>query len=159
MTCCTAVGWRVTLFPGVGARWYPRLKVVAGLALICAGVFSQDPGLGFPSGMVTPAHATLHAQIHNVATFVSLTATVAGFVVLARRFASEPRWRGWATYAVLTAVLIVVFLAALGSLMNGGGPAGMFEKLATITAMLFNIALVSRLLRHDARISSSGACL
>jgi hypothetical protein len=154
LSCCSAIGWRATLSPGIGARWYPRLKALAGLALILAGIFTQDPSLGFPRGVAGPAHPTLHAQIHNAATFVSLTATVAGLLVLARRFAHEPRWRGWATYAALTAALMVGFLAAFGSVTSQGGPGGMFEKLATIAPLLFNIALVSRLLRHDARVSS-----
>jgi hypothetical protein len=157
LSCCSAVGWRATMSGGLGVSWYPRLKLLAGVALIIAGIFSQDPGLGFPHGVPSPVHPTLHAQIHNVATFVSLTATVAGFLVLARRFTDEPRWRGWATSATLTAAAMVVFLAAFGGAMNDGGPGGLFEKLATIAALLFNVALVARLLRHDACISTSEA--
>ncbi|MGH2441538.1 MAG: DUF998 domain-containing protein [Chloroflexota bacterium] len=152
LTCCSAIGWRATMSTGIGVTWYPRLKVLAGVALITAGIFSQDPSLGFPHGVASPANPTLHAQIHNLATLVSLTATIAGFLVLARRFVHEPKWHGWAAYAVLTAALMVILLAAFGS-VNPGGPGGMFEKLATIAALLFNVALVSRLLSHDARVS------
>ncbi len=152
LTCGSAIGWRATLAPGIAARSYPALKILSGLALITAGVFSQDPALGFPHGVPSPASPTTHAQIHNAASVVSLLATIAGLLVLARRFRHEPHWKGWPRYAVLAAALMIGFLAAFGA-TNNGGPGGMFEKLATITALVFSIALIGRLLTHDARLS------
>lgn len=155
LTCCSAPGWRATLAPGAGAVWYPRLKVVAGLMLITAGVFSQDPGLGFPPGVPAPASATLHAQIHNVAAVASLGATIAGVIVLGRRLRREPRWRGWGSYALVTAGAMIVFLAAFGSGADNGDLGGLFEKLASITAGIFSAGLVTRLLTHDARLAAT----
>jgi hypothetical protein len=153
LTCCSAIGWSATLRPGGGSVWYPRLKVLAGLMLVTAGVFSQDPGLGFPPGVAASARATTHAQIHNLAAVVSLVATIAGMFILARRLRQEPRWRGWGHYAALSGGLMVVFLAAFGATMDHSNFGGMFEKLATITAMVFAIAFTSRLLTGDARLS------
>ncbi len=149
LSCCSAIGWRATLAPGIGARGYPALKVLSGLALIAAGIFSQDPALGFPHGAPSPAHPTMHAQIHNAATVVSLLATIAGLLVLAHRFRHEPHWKTWSRYAVLAAALMIGFIAAFGATNNGG----MFEKLATLTAMVFMVALIGRLLTGDARLS------
>ncbi len=152
LSCCSAIGWRATLASGIGARSYPALKVLSGLALIAAGIFSQDPALGFPHGALSPAHPTIHAQIHNAATVVSLLATIAGLLVLAHRLRHEPHGTGWSRYALLAAALMIGFIAAFGA-TNNGGPGGMFEKLATITAMVFMVAIIGRLLTGDARLA------
>jgi hypothetical protein len=150
----TAFAWRPTLAPGLGAVWYPRLRVVAGLALIGAGLFSQDPGNGFPVGVPAPAHPSTHATIHNLVSFVSLTLVVAELLILARRFAREPQWRGWATGAVLVAMAMMGFLATFGTLVGTHASGGIFEKLASMTPTLFGVAIAVRLfLRRDARFS------
>ncbi len=123
--------------------------------LIAAGAFSQDPGLGFPPGVPVPATATLHAQIHNVAAASSLGATLAGVFVLARRLRREPRWRGWGSCALVTGSAMIVFLAAFGSGADHGDLGGLFEKLASITALIFGVALVTRLLAHNARLATT----
>lgn len=151
LSCVSALGWRATLTSGSGARSYPALTVVSGLALIAAGIFSQDPALGFPHGVQSPAHPSVHSQIHNVVSVASLLATIAGLLVLAYRFHHEPRWKGWSRAAVLAAALMIGFIAAFGATDNGG-LGGMFEKLATITALVFMVALIGRLLSRDARI-------
>ncbi len=112
LTCVSALGWRATLMPGPGSVWYPRLRIITGLTLIIAGVFSQDPGLGFPPGVAAPAVSSTHAQVHNLAAVVSLGATIAGMFVLAHRFRRESDWRRWSFYAALSGGLMVVFLAA-----------------------------------------------
>jgi Protein of unknown function (DUF998) len=152
--CVTAFAWRPTLIGGIGAVWYPRLAVLAGLAMICTGVFTLDPGKGYPPGVLAPAHPSAHAQVHNVASYISLTATVAGLIILARRFSREPEWRGWAPAALAAAVLMMVFLAVFGALIAHGGPGGIFEKLASIAPTVFGVALACRLIaRRDARIT------
>jgi hypothetical protein len=151
----TAFAWRPTLAPGLGAVWYPRLRVVAGLALIGAGLFSQDPGNGFPPGVPALAHPSTHATIHNLVSYVSLTLVVAELIILASRFAREPQWRGWAPAAVLVAVAMMGFLATFGTLVGTDASGGIYEKLASMTPTLFGIAIAVRLfLRRDARVSA-----
>jgi hypothetical protein len=104
--CVTAFAMRPTLAPGIGAVWYPRLRVVVGLALVGAGVFAQDPDNGFPVGVPVPAHPTVHAQLHLLASYISLTVIVAELFILGRRFAREPGWRGWAMAAWGSGVLL-----------------------------------------------------
>jgi Protein of unknown function (DUF998) len=110
----TAFVWRKFLKGGVGATWYPILRGIEGLSLVMDGFFSQDPTPGYPSNVVltTP---TVHAVIHQIFAFVSVTAIAVGFFVLARRLAKEPDWRGWATYSVITGFLTIVFIAIFGA--------------------------------------------
>jgi hypothetical protein len=152
--CVSAFAWRPTLAPGLGATWYPRLRIIAGVAMIGAAIFSQDPSMGFPVGVPALAHLSVHAQIHNAVSYISLTTTVAELLILARRLHREPSWRGWAPAALTAGVLMMVFLAVFGILTAQHGPGGTFEKLASLTPSLFGIALAGRLLlQRDARIS------
>jgi hypothetical protein len=48
---------------------------------------------------------------------------------------------------------MVVLLTAFGATMDHTNVGGMFEKLATITAMVFAVAFTGRLLTDDARLS------
>lgn len=150
----SAFGWRLALKPGAGATWYPILKGVAGIGLIVDGFFSQDPAIGYPVGAIVGAPTT-HGIIHNLFAFVIITALAVSNFVLARRFATEARWRGWTFAAVLTGVLTIVFIALFGA-TNGhmGAPAGLFERLATGANTILGVTVLARLLldrRHAAR--------
>jgi hypothetical protein len=109
------------------------------------GFFSQDPAPGYPKGAVLTA-PTLHAVIHQVFAFVSITAIAVGLFVLARRFAREPRWRGWATYSVITGFLTIVLIATFGALSGQHSEmAGLFERLATSLGTLWGLLFLARL--------------
>jgi len=152
--CLTAFAWRPTLTPGIGAVWIPRLVLLAAVALICTGVFTQDPALGFPGGVPSLATPSIHALIHILVSSLSLATTIAGLLLLARRFTREPHWRGWGTAAALAGVLMMAFLATFVALITHAGPGGVFEKLAALIPTLFGLALTTRLLRaRDARIT------
>ena len=156
ISCIAAFASRPTLAPGIGAAWYPRLRVIAGLTLVGAGLFPQDAGLGYPVGVPPLAQPSAHAVIHTLLSYISLTATVAELLLLARRFAREPHWRGWAPAALAAGVLMMGSLALFGTLTSVGGSGGVFEKLASAIPSLFGIALTVRLfLRGDARVSST----
>lgn len=151
---CFAIGLRGALAPGAGARWAPLLQGMVAAGLIIDGIFAQDPGKGYPPGIAAVSTSSMHGGLHLVGLGLAATALPARCFVLARRFASEPRWRGWATYSIITGVLFVVLLAVFG-MANGtsGAPAGLFEKLATIEASIYTIALCARLLATGARVS------
>lgn len=143
------IGWRRALRPGVGATWFPILQAVVGVSLIMDGVFSQDAVPGYPVGTVV-ATATVHGQIHNIFAYASVLGLVATCFILARRFALEPRWRGWATISVIAAVLTIVFITLFGAQGAHEGLAGLCERLATGVHSLWGIAIFARLLldRH-----------
>jgi Protein of unknown function (DUF998) len=147
----SAFGWRQALRPGTGWRAYPVLKGITGIGLIGAGFFAQDPAPGSPPGAVQTA-PTLHGDIHQLCAFVSVTALALSCFVLARRFALEPRWRGWAVYAVASGILILIFISIFGALSaQASSIAGLFERLMAGTAALLSLLVIMRLLSFTRR--------
>jgi len=154
LTLCSVAGWREALKPGVGETWYPILKVMSGLSLIIVGLFVTNSGPGYPPGAVV-AVRTLHGTIHNIFSYVSITAAWISCFVLARRFAVERRWPGWTVYSVITGLLTIVFIAAFGAEGAHGGLAGLFERLATAAPALWGLLIVVRLWTGTGRLSTS----
>lgn len=107
LLCCgaaIAVGRCVTT--GKASTWGPRLFLVFGAGQIAAGIFTQDPAMGFPPGTPDgmPDHFTWHGILHIVSAPVAFLSAAIGVAVFARRFAAagETRWR---VYSIATAVL------------------------------------------------------
>lgn len=146
ITIWVAVASRKLLKGGVGATWYPILRGLEGLALILDGFFSQDPVPGYPPGGAIPSTPTLHAAIHQIFAFVSITAIAVGFFILARRFTREPGWRGWATYSLITGIMTIVLISIFGALSGQHSEiAGLFERLATSLGTVWGLIFYTRL--------------
>ncbi len=145
LVLCSAYGWYQALKPGAGSVWYPLFKAITGFGLIVDGFFSQDPAPGYPVGAVL-VHPTLHGEIHSIFAIVTITAMALSCFVLARRFAVEPRWRGWAAYSVITGLLTIIFIAIFGSLIGHSEIAGLFERLSTGVNSILGLLLIGRLL-------------
>ena len=110
MLACAA-GLRRTLQDGPGARWAPRLTAAIGAGLIAAGVFTADPGAGFPAGAPEGAPVlSWHGILHEASHLVVVVAWIALCFVLRTRFAREGD-RGWAR-ACVAAVPIAIALVA-----------------------------------------------
>ena len=110
MLACAA-GLRRTLTDGPGARWAPRLVAAIGVGLIAAGVFTTDPGAGFPAGAPEGAPVlSAHGILHEVSHLVVVAAWIALCFVLRTRFAREGD-RAWAR-ACVAAVPIAIALVA-----------------------------------------------
>ncbi|MGH2487202.1 MAG: DUF998 domain-containing protein, partial [Ktedonobacterales bacterium] len=139
------IGWRRALRPGLGATWFPILQALVGVGLIMDGIFSQDAVPGYPVGTVVKT-ATLHGQIHNIFAYASVLGLIATCFILARRFATEPRWRGWATFSVIAGVLTIVFITLFGAQGAHEGLAGLCERLATGAHSVWSIAIFVQLL-------------
>jgi len=78
---------------------------------------------------------------------VTITAIALSCFVLARRFALEPRWRGWVVYTIVTGLLTIALIAAFGATNNqAGAPAGLLERLATGINTLLSLLIFARLL-------------
>jgi len=129
-----AVGLRKALVGGIGAIWLPLLEGVVALGLIGDGIFTHDP-------------------LHTVCDVVTFTSALVVCIIFARRFAGDSRWRGWATYSIVTGILLVVFLTTFGVLMTHHGPAGLFEKLAILVRAIWTILLAAQLLARPERLS------
>jgi hypothetical membrane protein len=103
-----AVGLRQALRQSRGGTWGPLLIGVTGVGLILAGVFTADPGAGFPPG--APAGAptmSWHGLLHELGFLLTFVAAISASVVLARRYATQRR-RGWTVAALMTPVAALV---------------------------------------------------
>lgn len=145
-TLYLAVAWRKILTGGVGAMAYPVMRGIEGLGLILVGLFSQDPAPGYPPGTLrTPP--TMHGELHIIGAFVIVGAMALGLCVIAWRFARDRHGWGWAGYAVLSAILTLVFMALFGMAQQSGsaGYAGLYERLATNAETIWGVVLLARL--------------
>ena len=155
LALCFAFGLRQVFRSGKGATWGPLLLGIFGLSLIIAGLFVTDPSLGYyPPGTSGSTH-TLHGTIHGINAPLAFGSLTIAIFVLARRFASDPAWRGWALYSLLTgSILVGSFIASLavavldekGILPNS--PAGLLERVAIIIGWVWIALLAIRLLRQ-----------
>lgn len=135
-----AAGLRRALGRGKGAIAGPLALAVFGSALIVAGIFKTDPGLGYPPGVPALASPTPHGAVHALAglfTFVSLA--VACFA-LARRFAGDARWRGWAAYSILTGIVVVLSLV-FSNVPSLSDFAGLIQRIGIIAGWTWIVLL------------------
>jgi hypothetical membrane protein len=153
LTLCFAIGLRQVFRTGKGAVWGPILLGVFGVALIVAGVFVTDPSQGYPPGTHTSGLQTLHGTIHGIAGLVTFGSLAIAIFVLARRFAGDPHWKGWALYSLVTGVLVAVsFIAATvvsaldESGVFPGSPTGLVQRIGIIAGWVWIALLAIRLL-------------
>ena len=96
LTLGFAVGLRQVLQTGRGSVWGPLLLGIFSVALIVAGLFVTDPSLGYPPGTHGSGPQTLHGTIHGLAGLIAFSSLPIASFVMARRFAGDPNWKGWA---------------------------------------------------------------
>jgi hypothetical protein len=170
-----AIGLRLTLRSGQGSTWGPLLFFVFGLGLLGSGLFVMDSDLGYPPGALSSGQApvTLHGTLHTVATLVTFSSLIAASVVLARRFARDPNWKGWTSYSLVTGLLVAVFLLASAVTaaleeqgLLSGAPVGLLQRLSIIIGWSWIALLAFRLLdkrklpREESRaeVERAGQC-
>ncbi|HEY0752706.1 MAG TPA: DUF998 domain-containing protein [Ktedonobacteraceae bacterium] len=141
---CFALGLRRVFRSGKASLWGPILFALFGLGLIVVGLFVTDP-LNGPQ--------TLHGAVHNYVTPLVFILVVAASFVMARRFAGDPNWRGWALYSIIAGVLVAVFFVATNLALlldqNGtlhGAPLGLLQRCAIIIGWSWIALFASRLL-------------
>jgi len=103
-----AVGQRAALRRSRGGTWGPLFVGLSGIGLIIAGVFTADPGAGFPPG--APAGAptmSWHGLLHEIGFMLSFVGAIGACAVFARRYAALGR-RGWMVAALATPVAALV---------------------------------------------------
>ena len=155
LVLCFALGLRQVLRSGKGAVWGPLLLGIFGLSLLIAGLFVTDPSLGYyPPGTSSSTH-TLHGTIHGTNAPLAFGSLTIAIFVLARRFASDRQWRGWALYSLVSGILLVGFFIAClvvaildqhGVLPNS--PTGLLERIAIIIGWAWMALLAIQLLRQ-----------
>jgi hypothetical protein len=156
-----AVGLGRALPTGTGSTWGPRLIAVAGTCFGFLAVFPDDPALGYPPG--TPAQQTLPGLVHGLAGTLAFGCLSATCFVLARRFAGDPSWPGWARSSTLAGVVVAtgyLATAVLTGLDEAGilsnAPGGLVQRTMIITGFGWIVLLAARLLRRE-QPDASGA--
>jgi len=151
-----AVGLRQVLRTGRSAVWGPILFGVFGLALVTAGIFVIDGSLGYPPGTTTSGPQTLHGTIHDVAGLIMFFSLAIPCFVMARRFAGDPNWKGWALASLLVGialiVLFLVFTPVSASRENGvlsNSPTGLLQRIAILLGWGWMALLALRLLKRS----------
>src|SRR6266566_954377 len=139
LTLGFAIGLRRVFRTGRSSVWGPILLGVFGVGLIVAGVFVTDPSLGYPPGTHISGPQTLHGTIHGVNAIITFGSLAIACFVMARRFAGDPNWKGWALYSIVTGVLVVMsFIAATvvsaldESGVFPGSPTGLLQRIGII---------------------------
>jgi len=147
LVVCFAVGLRRVLSSGRGATWGPILLAVFGISLIGAGVFPTDPARGYPPG--APATISATGAIHMLISLFAFVSLPAACLVLARRFAGDPAWRGWGPYSVATGILVIVFFLATDVVANLGpdSPTGLVQRITIVLGWGWIALLALKLLR------------
>ncbi|GAA3094083.1 DUF998 domain-containing protein [Streptomyces echinatus] len=109
----SAIAVRRTLRGTPGGTWAPRLLAAFGTSFLVAGVFSADPGAGFPAGAPEERVTSLsaHGTVHLLAGTAGYLALCAAFLVLARHFTVRGQ-RGWALASRLVPVGVLAGFAA-----------------------------------------------
>jgi hypothetical membrane protein len=150
---CFAIGLRQVFRTGKGAVWGPLLLGIFGVSLIVAGVFVTDPSLGYPPGTHTSGPQTLHGTIHGVNAIIAFGSLAAAIFVMARRFAGDPNWKGWALYSLVTGILVIVFFIATTAVsaldesgVFPGSPTGLLQRIGIIAGWGWIALLATRLL-------------
>ena len=146
MLLATVPVWRRLLRGGRAATLFPVLTALTGASLILAGLVPQDPAPGYNPTGVAFSTPTAMGLVHLGAAAVAALSAVTGLVVMSRRFAGDPAWRGWSTYSLLLAGLMTgcITVYAVGS-TAATGFAGTFERLGFAVVPVWAVTFLLRL--------------
>ncbi|TQS23723.1 DUF998 domain-containing protein [Microbispora sp. KK1-11] len=146
LTVAGAIGLRRVMRGTPGGTWAPRLLLVEGAGLAAAGVFTMDPGDGFPAGtpLGAPAGMSWHAMLHMASGSVAFTALIAACFVLGRHFARAGR----AWHAVASRLGGLALLLGNGWAMSGGRAGSLTLCVGVLVAMAW-VSVVAAAKRAD----------
>jgi len=149
-----AIGLRSALTGSRASIGAPLLLGLFATALLVAGVFITDPGLGYPVG--APQVHTAHGTIHGFAGLGAFTLLPAACFVMAWHFAGEPGSGRWAVYSVVVGLVLVVtfFASTTVSAMDAAGtwrnaPTGFLQRIAIISGWTWITMVALHLIRKD----------
>jgi len=125
-----ASGLRAT----IDSVWAPRLLAVSGLGMFAAGIFTMDPGDGFPAGTPAgPGTLSWHSYAHFASGTIAFGTLIAGCYVLARYYART----GDRRRTVVSIVAGTALLLGNGWAMSGGAAGSLTLAIGAISAMLW----------------------
>ena len=117
---------------------------LGGLGVVWAGVFPWKMVDGVPT----------ETAPHVIGAVMTFAATGVGFIVFSRRMTADPRWRGLATYTMLTGVAVLLLFVAVGFFaIDDGAPlhawAGLLQRVLCVVWFTCLIVLALRLRKRD----------
>ena len=121
-----ALALRRELGSGRGAVLIPTFQFLSGIGVAGDAIFIHEP-------------------LHLVCDLIVFNSALMVLFLFAWRFSGDTRWKGWTAYSILTALLMMAFLTAFGVANHLGGPAGAFEKLASLTRTSWSALMVGKL--------------
>ena len=117
-----------------------RRELGAGRGAVLIPIFQFLSGIGVAGDAIF-----IHEPLHLVCDLITFNSALLVLFLFAWRFSGDSRWEGWTAYSILTALLMMAFLTAFGFANHFGGPAGAFEKLASLTRTSWSALLVAKL--------------
>ncbi|MGD0830021.1 MAG: DUF998 domain-containing protein [Terracidiphilus sp.] len=126
LLCTFAVGLRSELMAGKGAAFIPIVQLMSGAGVIGDAIFIHEP-------------------MHLICDLIAFNSALLVLLLFAWRFYGDRKWKGWTTFSLMTALLMMGFLTAFGAEVHSGGPAGTFEKLASLMRTTWSALLVWQL--------------
>jgi hypothetical membrane protein len=126
----TAFAWglRMELVSGPGAVSLPALQAALGIIMSLLGIF-------------------VHTPVHTILGIVFFIVIVFNFLIFARRFSMDTRWKGWASYTIASAAaMIVLFVFYTLSRQHHGAFAGLFERGILLTRVIWTLFFTVRLI-------------
>lgn len=142
----TVPAWRKILAGGKGAKSYPILTLLTGASLILCGIFKQDPAPGYDPENLALTAPTLTGLLHLLFAAIMALSSIAGLIVMARRFAHTPLWQGWSTYSILMALVMTACITVYSVWSTRStGYAGTFERIGALVVPIWALTFVVRL--------------
>ena len=127
-TIAFATGLRMELQSGFGVNLLPMLHVLTALGMVLLGIYIHEPA-------------------HTYASLFLLISLVGNFLLFARRFADDPRWRRWSWYTLSCAFAIVALSVLYWHFHHIDNPyAGVFEHLIIMIRLVWFSFFILRLL-------------
>jgi hypothetical protein len=136
----------------------PLLLAIFAVGVIGAGLFSTDPGGGYPPG--ARYEPSLHGTLHDLVSLVVFTVLPVASLLLARRFAVWGE-RDWATYSATTGLLLAVLfvLMFIGFNRSTGisTVAGLIQRVWIVVGWGWLLLVAAHLLRRRAAVDAQAA--
>jgi len=143
-----------------GTPWMlgPVLLTIFALGVIGAGLFSTDPGGGYPPG--AKVEPSLHGSLHDLVSLVVFTVLPVACLVFARRFAALGEHH-WAIYSAITGGVLIAGFVLMVIGFNGktslSRVAGLIQRVWIVAGWGWLLLLAVHLLRLRAAVVSRRA--
>ena len=146
-----AVGIRGALKGSPAGTWGPILMAGIGVGLVMGGIFTADPGFGFPPGAPAgpPAGMSWHAGLHLAGFLIGFVSLAAASIVFGRRYWKMGQ-RSWAVYSVASGVVVAASFPITISGLSGGNLLPLW--VALVVGWLWASSVPARLLKVGANV-------